>query len=146
MKIRKTPKMVASMVLATAMLAMTSVTPAFATENVADVATPTVESTQDLTASTQTTRVGAYTYYAYFTLSEWYLAKTLHVDTGNGYSSAGSVYVHLYNPSGKELSNDWIMGLNDSAEWTVWNLPKGQYTCKFVVIADSDDTYINVTF
>lgn len=57
--------------------------------------------------------------------------KTFSVKTSSSMPS-GAVFIYLYR-NGNEYSDSWIMGVNDSASWTVSNPPAGEYTLKVEV-------------
>lgn len=64
-------------------------------------------------------------------LDTWAAWKKFHITVNhlNGNEPAqGAVYFTLRNPSGKIISNDWILGLKDGGEWTLKFLGYGNYT------------------
>lgn len=101
-----------------------------------------IETANDISPRDITSRTVTY----YINVPDWALARTLRIYTGNPYTNSGVVFVYLYNPNGKLISNDWMMGINDSASWTVWNVGAGQYTCKLVMQQDAGNTIADVTF
>ena len=66
--------------------------------------------------------------------------KTFNVVTTST-STSGAVYVHLYKGE-KELSDDWIMGVDDVASWSFFLPSSGEYTLKIQAYA----TNANVDF
>ncbi len=48
-------------------------------------------------------------------------------------SSTGMVLLYLYNPSGKLISNDWILGVNDYGSWNFTLPSSGTYTLRVSV-------------
>lgn len=64
-------------------------------------------------------------------LNTWAAWKKFHIyvdSTGIGEPTQGAVYFTLRNPSGKIISNDWILGLKDIGEWTLTFVGYGNYT------------------
>lgn len=64
-------------------------------------------------------------------LNAWAAWKKFHIyvdSAGIGEPTQGAVYFTLRNPSGKIISNDWILGLKDVGEWTLTFVGYGNYT------------------
>ena len=54
-------------------------------------------------------------------------------------NNSGAVYLYLYkNDTGKLVSNDWIMGVNDQATWTVTLPSSGTYRLRVVLSGTTD--------
>lgn len=60
-------------------------------------------------------------------------SKTFVAATSSAGSTTGAVFLYLYNSNGKLVSNDWIMGINDNASWSVTLPSSGTYTLKVVL-------------
>lgn len=61
------------------------------------------------------------------------LNKTFNVVTTSN-STSGAVYVYLYKGE-KMVSNDWIMGVDDVAAWSLFLPSSGEYTLKIQAYA-----------
>lgn len=73
---------------------------------------------------------GTATYYpnldSYIGVSKTFVAST------SSSSTSGAVFLTL-SRNGKTVSNDWIMGVNDSASWSVTLPSSGTYTLRVVL-------------
>lgn len=132
-------KRIGAFLLACSMTLGTTVS-AFAAEPVEDVATEetiiaeyTINSADydnDPVGGTIASN-GSATYYPH--LSSYIgLTKQFYAGTSSS-SSTGMVLVYLYNPSGKLISNDWILGVNDYASWNFTLPSSGTYRLRVAV-------------
>lgn len=69
---------------------------------------------------------------SYIGINKTFVAST----SSNG--SSGAVFLYLKNQNGKQVSNDWIMGINDNASWTVTLPSSGTYTLRVVLSGTND--------
>lgn len=73
---------------------------------------------------------GSATYYpnldSYIGINKTFVAST------SSSSTSGAVFLTL-SRNGKTVSNDWIMGVNDSASWSVTLPSSGTYTLRVVL-------------
>lgn len=70
------------------------------------------------------------------------LNKKFFVNVTSPSNKAG-VLLYLYDPNGKLVSDDWIMGLNQAATWSIF-LPKSG-TWRLYVVGHGTEDYVEVT-
>ncbi len=69
------------------------------------------------------------------------LSKTFFVNATSPSSKAG-LFLYLYDPDGKLVSHDWVMGTNEAAKWSVF-LPKSG-TWRLYVVGHATEEYVDV--
>lgn len=57
-------------------------------------------------------------------------------------STSGALLLYLYNPSGKLVSHDWLMGINDAYQWTLFLPSSGQW--HLWVVAQGTTADVNI--
>jgi hypothetical protein len=57
-------------------------------------------------------------------------------------STSGALLVYLYNPSGKLVSNSWVMGVNEIAKWSVTLPSSGQW--RLYIVASGTNASVNI--
>lgn len=67
--------------------------------------------------------------------------RTFFVST-NSNSKQGALLLYLYNPKGKLVSNDWVMGINGTYEWKLTLPSSGQW--RLWVIAQGTDADVEI--
>lgn len=71
----------------------------------------------------------------YPTLDSYFgLYKTFYVNATSEGTKAG-LFLYLYDPNGKLVSDDWIMGTNGAATWDVFLPTSGQWRLYIVALA-----------
>lgn len=71
----------------------------------------------------------------YPTLDSYFgLYKTFYVNATSEGTKAG-LFLYLYDPNGKLVSDDWIMGTNGAAKWDVFLPTSGQWRLYIVALA-----------
>lgn len=69
------------------------------------------------------------------------LSKTFFVNATSPSSKAG-LFLYLYDPDGKLVSHDWVMGTNEAARWSVF-LPKSGIW-RLYVVGHATEEYVDV--
>jgi len=69
------------------------------------------------------------------------LSKTFIVNATSN-SKSGALLLYLYNPSGKLVSKDWMMGVNQIAKWSVTLPSSGKW--RLYVVAQGTTASVNV--
>ena len=141
---KSTVKKLSALALATVIMLGTTAVPALAAEEASNdgvtVAeyTLTADESGNISPRTNNT-VGSViasgqsaTYYpnldSYIGFTKTFVAST------KSSSTTGSVHLYLYNNStGKLVSNDWIMGVQDDAQWSVTLPSSGTYRLRVVL-------------
>lgn len=67
--------------------------------------------------------------------------KTIIVNATSD-STSGALLLYLYNPSGDLVSHDWIMGVNEIAQWNLVLPSSGEWRLR--VIAQGTTSMVNV--
>lgn len=62
------------------------------------------------------------------------LKKNFYVSTVSA-SETGGLLLYLYNPKGKLVSNDWMMGANEMVQWSITLPSSGDWKLKAVAFA-----------
>ena len=69
------------------------------------------------------------------------LTRKFYVTTTSN-STQGAVFLFLYNPSGKLVSDDWITSINGTYEWTLFLPSSGTY--RLECIAQGTDAPVDI--
>lgn len=57
-------------------------------------------------------------------------------------STSGALFIYLYRPNGSQVSDDWIMGVNEAVRWLVLSPQSGNW--KLRVVASGTNAAVNV--
>lgn len=57
-------------------------------------------------------------------------------------STSGALFIYLYRPNGSQVSDDWIMGVNEAVRWIVLSPQSGNW--KLRVVASGTNAVVNV--
>lgn len=61
-------------------------------------------------------------------------------------STSGLIEISLYNPDGKLVSNQWVLGVNEAATWTVYFPKKGTWEISALAYLTNEPVLVYFTW